>query len=342
MRLIGNLPSESEANQLTAWLLTQSIECHVERDGENGFDIWAKDEDGLETAKQEFAEYQKDPKAEKYRSAVAEARRIHEAKLVKQKKYQKNVRAGAAPVQRGIFEAAPLTMVLVLICVIVAVLSNFGDESKEDRAIARALQFVAVDAPNEALQQEYHSNPDSLNVRLASIYRGEFWRTISPIFYHYGTFHIVFNMIWLVHLGRMIEERYGTLCLAMIVVFSAIFSNVLQCVVPGSVGGSVPQLMSNLLITNLGGMSGVNYALFGFIWFRMLYDPDARMQLSQVTVVIMIGYLFYCMVSPQVGGLMDGGGGGRVANWAHGGGMVMGLLLGLSPIGKLFGKSKPK
>ena len=340
MRLIGNLPTESDANHLAAWLLTQSIESHVERDGENGFDIWVKDEDGFETAKKEFAEFQKDPKAQKYRDAVGEARRIQEADLKRKQQYQKNVRAGgAATAQKGIFEAAPLTMVLVLISIIVAVLSDFGGKEQHDRAVARALQFVAVDAPSDDLILEAQTNPDSLNVRLASIKKGEFWRTISPIFYHYGTFHIVFNMLWLVHLGRMIEARYGTICLAMIVVFSAIFSNVLQCIVPESVGGSTPYLSNDLLITVFGGMSGVNYGLFGFIWFRMLYDPDARMQLSQVTVVIMIGYLFYCMVSPQIGGGMMGGG-GRVANWAHGGGMVMGLLLGLSPIGKMFGKRR--
>lgn len=338
MRLIGTLPTESEANHLTAWLLTQSIECHVERDGEKGFDVWVKDEDGFETAKKEYAEFQKDPKADKYRKAVAEAQKIHEAEVTRQKQYQKNVRSG--PVQKGVFESSPLTMVLVLICVVVAVLSNFGAEEKEDRAIARALQFVAVDSPSEELQQERITNPNSLDVRLASIYRGEFWRTISPIFYHYGTFHIVFNMMWLVHLGRMIEMRYGTLCLAMIVVFSAIFSNVLQGVVPYGVGGSVPGLVNELLITRFGGMSGVNYGLFGFIWFRMLYDPNSRMQLSQFTVMIMIGWLFYCMISPQIGGLAGGGEGGRVANWAHGGGMVMGLLLGMSPIGKRFGKKK--
>lgn len=336
MRLIGTLPTESEANHLTAWLLTQSIECHVDRDGESQFEIWVKDEDGFETAKREIAEFQKDPTAGKYRAALAEARKIQEAKLSKTKQYQKNVRKGPTQ-QRGFIESAPLTTVLILISVVVAVLTNFGSEEKEDGAIARALQFVAVESPSEELQLERRTNPDSMTVRLASISRGEFWRTISPIFYHYSPAHIVFNMLWLAYLGRMIEARYGTLTLAMIVVFSAIFSNVLQCVVPVSVGGSVPFEINNLLISKFGGMSGVNYALFGFIWFRMLYDPNSRMYLSPFTVFMMLGFLFYFMVSPRLGGIM---GEGSVANWAHGGGIVMGLLLGLSPIGKRFGKKK--
>lgn len=336
MRLLGNLPTESEANHLTAWLVTHSIECHVDQDGASGFDIWVKDEDKFEAAKKEYAEFQKEPKAEKYRNAVTAAKRIQDEELARQKQFQKNVRSG--PVEKGIFEAAPLTMVLVLICVIVSVLTEFGSAEHHDRAVARALQFVSVDAPSDELKQLATSSPDSLDLRLASIYRGEFWRTVSPIFYHYGTFHIIFNLYWLIYFGRMVEMRYGTLCLAMIVVFSAIFSNVLQCIVPASVGGSVPFLSSDLLISTFGGMSGVIYALFGFIWFRMLYDSNSRLQLPQITVVLMIGYLFYCMAAPQIGGLMEGGGGGRVANWAHGGGIVMGMLLGLSPIGKRFGK----
>lgn len=338
MRLIGSLPSEPDAQSLAAYLLTQSIECHVESDGDQGFDIWVKDEDGFEKAKGEFALFREDPKAEKYRQAVSEARKIQEAAANRQKQYQKNVRSG--PVEKGIFEAAPLTMVLVLISVVVAVLSNFGDTSKGEQAVARALQFVSVDGPSDELVSAYYESRDNISVRLASIYKGELWRTVTPIFYHYGPFHIVFNMMWLVYFGRMIENRYGTVTMAMIVIFSAIFSNMLQSCVPMDVGGSAPRLMNDLLITHFGGMSGVNYALFGFIWFRMLYDPNSRLQLSQTTIFIMIAYLFYCMLSPQIGGLMNGGDGvqSSVANWAHGGGMVMGLLLGLSPIGSLLGK----
>ena len=329
MRLIGNLPSESEARSFVSWLLTKSIECHVEQDGDKDFDIWVKDEDGFEVAKSELDKFRDNPKADKYRKAVVEAQKIEEQKIAKHKKFQQNMQRSGKP--SGIFETAPLTMVMVGICAVVALLTGFGNSEQDDNAVARALRFVSVDSPSDELVQSYVENFDTMDIRLASIYRGELWRTVSPIFYHHGTFHLVFNMLWLVQLGRMIESRYGTLRLAMIVVFSAIVSNVIQCVVPYDLGGAVPALYNNLLISKLGGMSGVVYALFGFIWFRMIYDPDSRFFLPQSTVVILIGWLFFCMLSPQLGGLM---GDGRIANWAHGAGMVMGLLLGWSPIGK--------
>jgi len=122
MRLIGNLPSEVEANTFAAYLLTQSIECHVESDGQSAFDIWVKDEDGFQQAKSEIADFRADPQSEKYRKAVTEATKIKRAGVAKQKQYQKNVRQGATKAQKGIFETAPLTMVLVLLCVVVSVI----------------------------------------------------------------------------------------------------------------------------------------------------------------------------------------------------------------------------
>jgi hypothetical protein len=122
MRLIGSLPSESEANSFAAWLLTQSIECHVERDGDAGFDVWVKDEDGFEQAKNELASFRSNPKDDKYRNAVSEAQKIQEKQTAKKKQLQKNLQQKGKP--RGIFETAPLTMVLVLISVVVSLLPD--------------------------------------------------------------------------------------------------------------------------------------------------------------------------------------------------------------------------
>jgi GlpG protein len=339
MRLIGELPTGNQANTFAAWLLTLSIETHFDEAGESTFEIWVKDEDEFQRAMGELSEFKQNPDAEKYRNAHKDAKRIADERLAKAKQHQKNIQRGIPNNKKGWFETSPLTVTLVVICAVVAIFSNFGDVSEADQWVARALQFVSVDAPGEELKAAAKLSPDSMQVRLASIFRGELWRLVSPIFVHYGAFHIIFNMLWLVQLGRMIEMRYGTLRLGMIVIFTAIFSNVLQSIVPIGVGGSGPFLINDLLITRFGGMSGVVYGLFGFIWLRMLYDPNARMYLSQMTVVLMIGYLFYCMVSPTIGGIE---GSGRVANWAHGGGIVMGMLLALSPLGKTFGRPKPK
>lgn len=339
MRLIGELSNEQHAKRFSAWLVTREIACMVERVNDSDqFEIWAKDEDKFVEARDEFAAFLKNPDDAQYQQAVQQAAQLEKQRQIQVKKYQKNIQPGVSSTQKGVFEVAPLTMVMVGICVVVALLTNFGSDESKDQAAARALQFVAVDSPSEELATAYIESFDSMSVRLASIYRGELWRLVSPIFIHYGAMHIVFNMLWLVYFGRMIEERYGTLRLFMIVIFTAIFSNVLQCTVPHAMGGSAPAffLEKALMITRLGGMSGVNYGLFGFIWIRFLYDRSSGFHLSQFTIVLMLVYLVYCIISPGVSSLTGGEEGGSVANWAHGGGLVMGMLLALTPIGKTF------
>ncbi len=339
MRLVGELSSEEQASKFSAWLLTRSIDSHVDQAGDV-FEIWIKDEDAFDEARDELVKFRENPDLEQYKSALNTAAKIEKQKQAKVQQYKKNVKQGVQ--KRSILEVAPLTIALLGISALVAIMTDFGSIEKADRAMSRALQFVSVDSPNEDLIRDYIMSRDKFSVRLASIYRGEFWRAVSPIFIHYGAMHIVFNMVWLIYFGRMIEQRYGTLRMFMIVIFTAIFSNAMQALVPESVGGSIPYLASegSLLITRFGGMSGVNYGLFGFIWIRFLYDRGSGLFLSQSTILLMLGWLVFCIVSPNITSL--DGSSGSVANWAHGGGLVMGMLLGLSPLGKAFIRRRKK
>jgi GlpG protein len=67
-------------------------------------------------------------------------------------------------------------------------------------------------------------------------------------------------------------------------------------------------------------MSGVVYALFGYVWMKGLYEPEQGMILHPSTVQFMLLFLVLCMT-----GLM-----GSVANAAHVVGLVTGMLLGLA------------
>ena len=113
---------------------------------------------------------------------------------------------------------------------------------------------------------------------------------------------------------------------------TAILSNLVQCLVPDALGGSAPGMVraegGPVLITQLGGMSGVVYGLFGFAWMKSVYDRSFGFRISQSTVVILIVWLFLCMVPPEMLRNTIGISMGNVANWAHGVGLAVGMAIG--------------
>ena len=139
---------------------------------------------------------------------------------------------------------------------------------------------------------------------------GELWRLITPIFVHFGLMHFAFNGLWLCLLGARIERLLGSVHLLLLVLLSALVSNMGQFVWTGSVA--------------FGGMSGVIYALLGYIWIRHLLAPDPLLALPKELIGFMLFWLLFCMT-----GVLDFLLGVGIANAAHFSGLVVGMLLGL-------------
>jgi GlpG protein len=66
-------------------------------------------------------------------------------------------------------------------------------------------------------------------------------------------------------------------------------------------------------------MSGVVYGLFGYFWLRGRLDPSFGVNLQRSTVVILVGWMILGFVARDVM---------RMANWAHLGGLVVGMAWG--------------
>jgi membrane associated rhomboid family serine protease len=138
---------------------------------------------------------------------------------------------------------------------------------------------------------------------LPEVFRGEAWRLVTPIFIHFGLLHLLFNLTMLWNLGGAIEGRFGAMYFGILVGVLALGSNLAQ------VFWSSP---------NFGGMSGVDYGLFGFLWIRGNRDRYATWQVPSGTVRVMLIWFFVC----AIGVIPD------VANGAHAGGLLIGMIWG--------------
>lgn len=85
------------------------------------------------------------------------------------------------------------------------------------------------------------------------IREGEVWRFFSPCFLHGDLFHIFFNMLWLIVLGRQLEERLSRTRYILLIALIAAISNTAQYLMSGP---------------NFIGFSGVLCGMLAFIWVR--------------------------------------------------------------------------
>lgn len=138
---------------------------------------------------------------------------------------------------------------------------------------------------------------------------GEYWRLITPIFLHFGILHIVFNTLWLWDLGRRIELLQGSVRMISLVMLMGVGSNIAQYL-----------FTENAVF---GGMSGVIYGLLGYGWIWSYLRPEESLQIPKAVINFMLAWLVICLV-----GLTTLLGAGNVANAAHVGGLIMGMVLG--------------
>ena len=137
------------------------------------------------------------------------------------------------------------------------------------------------------------------NDGLAHVLHGEVWRLVTPIFLHFGILHILFNSWATIAVGTMIETRRGTSRLLILVLVSAVVSNLGQYYYMEQMKPGAPHFF--------GGLSGVVYALFGYLWMKGQYEPEQGMILHPNTVSTMLMWLVLCMTGSV----------GPIANAAH-------------------------
>jgi membrane associated rhomboid family serine protease len=138
-------------------------------------------------------------------------------------------------------------------------------------------------------------------------WHGEYWRTITSILPHVNAFHLIFNLYWLWVFGVLVEETFGSLRMAGLVLALGVGSSVAEHAVSG---GGV-------------GLSGVNYGLFGFLWVLSRHDERFWDAVDSQVVALLVGWFFLCIVLTYTKVM-------AVGNVAHGVGAALGILVGFA------------
>lgn len=131
----------------------------------------------------------------------------------------------------------------------------------------------------------------------------QLWRWFSPAFLHFSLLHILFNLLWWWYLGGPVEKRLGSGKLFTIALISALLS------------GWGQSLFSGIYF---GGLSGVVYALMGYVWLTGELKPERQLALPRGLMVFSLAWLVLGYFN--VMGL-------AIANAAHVFGLVVGLIM---------------
>jgi GlpG protein len=309
MRQLATLPDAQMARTFTDYLLTLQIYSKLEKEPD-GWAIWVRDEDHLPRARQELEEFNRNPSDPRYSAAPRVADDLRQRRQQEEAAYHRRQnrfnRRMSGPLTSG-----RLTVALIVICVLVSLLSGGGHDPK----IVQALSI----APYSSIGEGRFLPPG-----LQPILQGQVWRLVTPIFLHFNIWHLLFDMYMLYCLGSPIERRRGPLRYLSLVLILAVVSNLVQYYFghPVQDGGELKWIH----LPFFGGMSGVDYGLFGYIWMKARFQPELGLRIDPSTVVFLMVWFFLCM-TPVIDYIVGSG----VANGAHAGGLIAGMLLGYIP-----------
>lgn len=296
MRLLTTVAEQTDAKTLGDALYSDGVVTTIKETRDGAFAVWVHDEDQMEQARAFLDGF--DPSVSRFSDMARKAR----AQRRQEAKADDQLRARTQKIRRQIeakqnMRIGSVTAGLIVICVVVFFLTGMG----KNMEVVRLFTFTPLVPVRGGLAFG----------DVSAIWMGQPWRLVTPMFLHFGFMHIFFNMWWLKDLGTAIERVFSSRYLLGFVLVTAVFSHVLEYAISGP--------------TTFGGMSGVVYGLFAFVWIRGRLDPSFPYRMPQQLVTFMLIWL----------GLGFTGWVGPIANWVHTGGLMVGALWGVISSGYL-------
>ena len=219
------------------------------------------------------------------------------------------------------FSVMPITIVILCLSIVIT-LSLFTLPG--GNTLLRYLVFVDPSAVSAAGLRYSAENPMQFMQYLSHHWQalkitlelGQWWRLISPVFLHFSFLHIAFNAAMFLFFGQRVESYHGSKMLLFLVICTGIFSNILQYFTLNAPG-------------IFGGLSGIVYGLIGFCWIRAKETPDGYGIPPGI-----YGFMIIWLVLGYTGLLNYFTPGTVIANNAHAGGLISGIIAGFLTSGK--------
>ncbi len=321
MRVLHVFEDPARAKRLGEALEGEGIGTHVQPGREGGAQLFVQEDDDLDEAKAALALFLDAPDDPRFGDAAKRAREERRAKAKRDAEVDRKVRKARASLEAASSgRAGPMSRALVGFAAVLTAVTSLAPQS---HAYFRLIDLEAL------LQSRYMFASVSAAERFfggvwdLTILRGELWRLVSPFFVHaswfemdpttgalvgldlFGAAHLIFNGIWLLSIGGMLERERGAGRLLALFLVTAWTGEIVQSLVFGS---GVPHAI---------GMSGAVYGLLGYGYVRGRYDPTVRLAIPRRIMTWMLAWLVLGFV-----------GFGNIANGAHLGGLLSGCLLG--------------
>lgn len=301
MRHIGTLPTEDQARRFADYAFTQDIRTKVEPD--NGeWAVWVFDEDRVNQAKTELEKFRNDPDSEEYANAKREADDLRDKEIQEYQKAKKKVVRASESWNQSYLQRCPVTVTLIALSVATVLMTtNPSDPLAFGQKIEPVRNWLTLAPIWERDGGQYtFQNP------FEAVLNGQVWRLFTPMFLHFSILHLLFNMMWLRDLGGVIEARRGKWKFLLLVLAIAGVSNAAQGLWSGP---------------SFGGMSGVVFGLFGYVWMQSRFVPSSGFFVPRNLVMLMLLWMFLCYT-----GFV-----GHIANAAHTVGLIVGMIAGYAP-----------
>lgn len=191
---------------------------------------------------------------------------------------------------------APLVLGIIVFAVLMAWVTGMG------RSPLAALLMVV-----DPRYYDWGSLAERIHALSQTLAGGQVWRLITPAFLHFSWTHIIFNAVMMWFLGSQIEWFDGRGRLITLFLVTSLVSNGLQYLVSGPL---------------FGGLSGVVYGVLGYCWLSQQRMPRFHFPPALVTFAVVWMVIGFTPL-PELLGL------GRMANEAHLGGFVAGIVAAL-------------